>query len=223
MKIGSAFLIGSMLIALSTCVPDGVGVFVRSQPLWAQVFALIILGDIGFYLAHRISHASPVLWRFHAVHHSIEQMDWLAGHRVHPFDQILSNFMKLLPLFLLGFSVEAMAVSGLIYIAHATLLHSNFNFSLGPLDRILATPRFHHWHHAREAEAFGHNFGGQTLLMDWLFGTLRVPTGFPARYGTEENVPAHYLRQMVWPLQLLRVAPQEAPQKTESGLVEGVR
>lgn len=200
-KLGSAFLIGGVLIALSTLVPEAVGLFVRAQPLWVQLAGLIIVGDIGFYVAHRASHAIPWLWRFHAVHHSIEAMDWLAGHRVHPVDQILSNLMKFLPIFLLGFSTEALVLSGLIYAFHSTLLHSNFNFSLGPLDRFLAMPRFHHWHHANEPAAFGFNYGGQLLLMDWLFSTLRVPSGFPARYGTDEDVPDQFPRQMIWPLQ----------------------
>jgi sterol desaturase/sphingolipid hydroxylase (fatty acid hydroxylase superfamily) len=208
-KLGSALLIGGMLIALSSLVPESVGLFVRAQPFWAQIVALIILGDIGFYMAHRISHAVPFLWRFHALHHSIVEMDWLAGHRVHPLDQILSNFMKFLPLVLLGFSVEAMVASSIFYAFHATLLHSNFKFSLGPLDRILAMPRFHHWHHANEPEAYGYNYGGQLLLLDWLFGTLRVPTGFPDRYGTYENVPGQFARQMIWPFRFVKEAPQE--------------
>jgi sterol desaturase/sphingolipid hydroxylase (fatty acid hydroxylase superfamily) len=209
-KIGSALIIGGLLIALSMLVPESVGAFVRSQPLWAQIVALIVLGDIGFYAAHRISHAIPFLWRFHALHHSIVDMDWLAGHRVHPVDQILSNLFKFLPLVLLGFSVEAMVAAGLFYAFHSTLLHSNVNFSLGPVDRLLAMPRFHHWHHANEPSAVGFNYGGQLLLMDRLFGTLRVPAGFPAKYGTDEDVPDQFPGQMLWPVKRPGLGRKEA-------------
>ena len=70
-------------------MPLGISSAVQSQPLWLQVVEHFCMADLGFYLAHRAFHAVPWLWRFHAVHHSIEEMDWLAAHRVHAVDQIL--------------------------------------------------------------------------------------------------------------------------------------
>ena len=63
-----------------------------------------ILADLGFYTVHRLFHKIPWLWKFHAVHHSIEEMDWLAADRVHPIDQIFTKGASLLPVFALGFA-----------------------------------------------------------------------------------------------------------------------
>ncbi|MTA12756.1 MAG: hypothetical protein F2534_09175 [Actinobacteria bacterium] len=35
---------------------------------------------------HHRSHTVPLLWRFHAVHHSTTHLDWISGFRAHPFD-----------------------------------------------------------------------------------------------------------------------------------------
>ena len=59
---------------------------------------------VGGYWGHRLSHTVPFLWRFHAVHHSIEEMDWLAAGRLHPLDQAFTQACAILPLFLLGYS-----------------------------------------------------------------------------------------------------------------------
>jgi sterol desaturase/sphingolipid hydroxylase (fatty acid hydroxylase superfamily) len=52
------------------------------------VIEAVILADLGFYVAHRLFHGVPWLWRFHAIHHSIQELDWLAGVRVHVLDQL---------------------------------------------------------------------------------------------------------------------------------------
>ena len=85
-------------------VPDAWRTAIAARPIWLQVITVVIIADLGFYLAHRLFHAVPWLWHFHAVHHSIEEMDWLAAHRVHPVDQIVTKGASLVPVFVLGFS-----------------------------------------------------------------------------------------------------------------------
>ena len=51
------------------------------QPLAHTSVLVLLIADLGFYIAHRMFHMVPFLWRFHSVHHSIEEMDWLAAHR----------------------------------------------------------------------------------------------------------------------------------------------
>ena len=66
---------------------------------WVQVAEMIVIGDIGFYSVHRAFYTVPWLWKFHQIHHSIEELDWLAAARVHPIDQILTKGASLLPIF----------------------------------------------------------------------------------------------------------------------------
>ena len=97
-KIGIALLLGATMAGITLWMPGSVENAVGSQPIWLQTIEVIVIADIGFYLAHRAFHAFPFLWRFHAIHHSIEEMDWLAAHRVHPIDQIVTKAASLLPI-----------------------------------------------------------------------------------------------------------------------------
>ena len=195
------FAIAAAIIALSPMVvPLAVRTAVASQPLWLQLIEVFLLADLGFYAAHRLFHAVPALWRIHQIHHSIEEMDWLAGARVHPLDQILTKGASILPCFALGFSPWAIAVFAIVYHWHSLLLHSNLRLSFGPLGRVIASPDFHHWHHCRDREAWDRNFAGQLALWDHLFGTAHMPKGRTAeRFGIGEVVPEDYPAQLIHP------------------------
>lgn len=173
-------------------------------PIWAQVILAIIIADIGYYAAHRICHTVPALWKFHAVHHSIEEMDWLATHRVHPVDQIFSSTLSLLPVWCMGFSLEALVLHQAIYHVHALLLHSNLRIKFGPLKWLLASPEYHHWHHANEHDAYNHNFAAQLSIIDVIARTVFMPTKRqPKSYGLNEPMPRLYHLQMIHPLRSL--------------------
>lgn len=198
-RAGFVAVVALAMPAIDGLVPEALRAEVAGLPLWAQIPLAIVIADLGFYAHHRLFHAVPFLWRFHAIHHSIERLDWLAAHRVHPIDQVASAAMSLLPLYALGFSAEAMAVQAGLYFMQSHLVHSNTRLGLGPFDAVFASPRFHHWHHTNAAAAHDRNFGGQLLVWDRLFGTLHLPAAMPDRYGTDDPVPASYHRQLAWP------------------------
>ncbi|WP_245520682.1 MULTISPECIES: sterol desaturase family protein [unclassified Mesorhizobium] len=187
--------------ALALLVPDRVTTGVAGQQTWMQVLEIIVLTDLGVYAAHRTFHAVPILWRFHAIHHSVEEMDCLAAFHVHPVDQIVTKATALLPVFLLGFSGEAIALYSVIYMGHTMLVHSNTKIGFGPLTWLIAGPQFHHWHHAGERAAYDRNFAGQLALIDLVFGTYRVPTAsMPAKYGVDDPIPSNIFGQIGYPL-----------------------
>lgn len=193
----SAILI---LTASRLAVPDALRHAVAAQPLWLQFIEMLLVADLGFYAAHRLFHAIPALWRIHQIHHSIEQMDWLAAARVHPVDQILTKTASLLPCFALGFADAAIALFALLYHWHSMLLHANVRLSFGLLNRLVASPDFHRWHHCRDHEAWDRNFAGQLSLWDHVFGTAYMPKGRRAeRFGIGEIVPETYPAQLLYP------------------------
>jgi sterol desaturase/sphingolipid hydroxylase (fatty acid hydroxylase superfamily) len=176
-------------------------VHISEAPLGLQVAAAVLLADLGFYTLHRAFHEIPALWRFHVVHHGIEEMDWLAAARVHAFDQVLTKGGSLLPLLVLPFSPTALGIFAFVYTWHTLLLHANLRFDLGPLGRFVATPRFHHWHHARDPRAHDRNYAAQLAVIDLAFGTLYLPDrGFPEQYGVDERVPRGFWAQLQHPL-----------------------
>lgn len=206
-------LVGAMAV-ITVLVPPVVGSAIGGQPLVLQVIEALIIADVGLYFAHRMFHAVPWLWRFHAVHHSSEQLDWMSAYRVHPVDQVLTKAISLLPLFALGYSAEALGILFAIQTAHAVLVHANIHFDFGPLRWLVVTPQFHHWHHADERHAYDKNFAAQLPILDWLGGTMHLPgKTYPQRYGAHPAPPSNEpLAQLIEPFQGKRKRkPKPAP------------
>jgi sterol desaturase/sphingolipid hydroxylase (fatty acid hydroxylase superfamily) len=173
-------------------------------PLWLELPALLLISDLAFWLAHRLFHAIPLLWQFHRIHHSSEHLDWLASFRVHPVDQIVNATIIAAPVLLLGFSPLAVLIYGLFYQWHAIFLHSNVRAGLGPLSAIFTTPKFHHWHHANQPDAYDKNFGGQLVFWDKLFGTAKIENEYPDQYGIDHPLPENFLSHILEPFGLRR-------------------
>lgn len=178
--------------------------WVSSQPIGWQLVAAIAIADVGYYLGHRLMHTVPWLWQFHAIHHSIEEMDWLAAVRVHPVDQLFTKLLQMIPLYWLGFSTQTFALFALFSAAIAFFIHTNTRLTVGPLKWVVATPEFHHWHHANQPGVRNKNLAAQLPLMDLLFGTLYMPNGqHPTRYGIPYSIPSSYFKQFTAPFQQL--------------------
>jgi sterol desaturase/sphingolipid hydroxylase (fatty acid hydroxylase superfamily) len=198
--LGLGALIVGMTMTADWLMPASVRAATAGQPYWVQTVEVIVLADIGFYLAHRAFHAVPWLWRFHQIHHSIEELDWLAATRVHPLDQIVTKGFSLLPVFTLGFSDVAIGAFMILYGWQSVLIHSNVRINFGPFRWLLASPEFHHWHHSKDDEARDKNFAGQLPLLDVLFGTSHMPRGrTPSKYGLHQPIPATYPAQLLYP------------------------
>jgi sterol desaturase/sphingolipid hydroxylase (fatty acid hydroxylase superfamily) len=160
----------------------------------------VVLGDVLVYWWHRACHAWEPLWRFHAVHHSAEHLDFLAAHREHPLDGIATQLCQNLPAFLLGVPLGPLAALAALRGMWAIFVHSNVRLPLGPLRWVLGAPELHHWHHAR-VDRTQHNFANLAPWIDVLFGTHHCPEG-PENYalGLGEPWPHGYLAQLVRPL-----------------------
>jgi lathosterol oxidase len=174
---------------------------VASLPLALQLLLAVLAADLASYTAHRAFHVVPWLWRFHAIHHSSEAMDWLAGSRLHLVDVVVTRAIAFVPLFLLGFEPAVLAAYLVWVSAQATWIHANLGARTGWLDHVLVTPRFHHWHHAADPAARDMNFAVHFPWIDRLFGTHHLPgIAWPARYGVLEDAPPlGFAAQLVWP------------------------
>lgn len=185
---------------------------IASLPLAAQVPLVVLAADFTQYWVHRTFHAVPALWDFHAVHHSAEQMDWLAGSRLHLVDVMVTRGLSYVPIFVLGFSNAAIYVYVFLVAAQATFIHANVRWRLRAVRGFVATPAFHHWHHAADREAVDRNFAVHTPLWDRLFGTYYLPDRWPQAYGISggRRVPHGWWRQFVHPFR--RSSRREPPQ-----------
>jgi sterol desaturase/sphingolipid hydroxylase (fatty acid hydroxylase superfamily) len=180
-----------------------------SLPVEVSVPLAVALVLVGSYWGHRLTHQLPFLWRFHAVHHSIEEMDWLASGRLHPLDSAFTQMCTVLPLFLLGYDPGVFVGVSLFVTLLALFQHANVRLRFPVLRWVINTPEWHHWHHARDPEARNKNFG--VPVVDKIFGTAYLPTGLrPDGYGIPDPVPrASYLRHLAYPF--TRAARSPAP------------
>ncbi|MFK7793838.1 MAG: sterol desaturase family protein [Gammaproteobacteria bacterium] len=177
---------------------------IQSIPLLLQVALIILCADFVLYWEHRAYHEIPFLWPVHAVHHSVENLDWLAGSRGHFIQVFSERAMVMVPLYLLGASETALNVYVTFAALQAILIHCNLSFSFGPLKYIFVTPQFHHWHHSSEKPAIDTNYSAHTVLFDRLFKTHHMPKNiWPADYGTTVKLPITYTGQTLYPLTAL--------------------
>ncbi|MFO0564972.1 MAG: sterol desaturase family protein [Polyangiaceae bacterium] len=171
----------------------------NSHPLWLRAVVALIAGDVLVYWFHRACHHFDLLWRFHAVHHSVERLDWLAAHREHPFDGMVTQLCQNLPGIVLGLPFEALGSLIVLRGMWAIFIHSNVRLPLGPLRYVLGAPELHHWHHAR-VERTLHNFANVAPWLDLMFGTFHVPEGEETyELGLVDAWPRGYFAQLVRP------------------------
>lgn len=182
---------------IAALTPGGLRAAVAAQPLWLQALAVLVLSDLTIYWGHRLQHRVPLLWRFHAVHHSAEHLDWLAAHREHPLDGLYTQTLVNLPALVLGVPISVLAGLAAFRGAWAIFIHSNVRLPLGPLRLLLGAPELHHWHHSRDR--FQGNYANLSPLMDLLFGTYYCPTNAPAALGLSTPFPRTYLGQLLQP------------------------
>ena len=198
--IASFVVIVVLAVLLTLVSSSALREAVAAQPWLLQFIQAVAIANVFGYLSHRLVHKFPFLWKFHAIHHSSEQLDWLAAARSHPFDQVFTRAFIFVPLFVLGFAKEIFGAYLFLAVLHGIFLHSNVRFKLNFLRGILATPRYHHWHHSNHPDAVNKNFAGQFPILDMLFGTYYFPKEItPFVYGVDEEIPKGYLRQMRYP------------------------
>jgi sterol desaturase/sphingolipid hydroxylase (fatty acid hydroxylase superfamily) len=201
LQIGLVIAVAVVGTVLRAFVPASCRAAVAASPSWVQIVAVLAIVSVGGYAGHRAAHEVPFLWRFHRVHHSIRELDWLAANHLHPLDQIFIRSTAVIPVYALGFGRVSLGVFVVVLTLQAIFIHANVRMTFGPLRWVIATPQFHHWHHAREPQAYNSNYAGEFPAIDALFGTLYLPAHrWPAEYGIDETEPTGYVRQLVWPL-----------------------
>jgi sterol desaturase/sphingolipid hydroxylase (fatty acid hydroxylase superfamily) len=195
----------------------------RRLPLLPQVVvvAMILVGvDAMNWAAHVANHRSAALWRFHALHHSQEDMSVFTTFRTHPLSHA-SYLVALLPALVLEASGTVPAAGLIIYGCLVTLPHANLRWNYGPLGRILVSPAYHRLHHASLPVAGRRavNFGFVLVCWDRLAGCAVYPFGRqPAATGVAGRLVP--IEQTAAPARLIHViiAQLSQPFRVRAGL-----
>ena len=188
-------------------VPHSVHSAIAGMPFWARALAALAAGEIGVYWGHRWSHEIPALWRFHALHHSAETVDFMVNTRAHPVDMVFGRLSGAVPIHILGLAgpedVAGATMPLLITLfcmVWSFFIHANLRLDFGPLAWAISTPRFHHWHHTL-APPVNRNYASMLPVLDVVFGTFHLPKGeWPRAYGIAEPMPGGLFEQLAQPL-----------------------
>ena len=215
-----AFPLSIVAWAAHAMVPYGMQAAVAAWPLWLRLLVGLIVGEIGFYWGHRWTHEIPFLWRYHSVHHSAEQLYFLISSRAHPVDNVFTRLCGLTPAYILGVASPITPTGSLVPVLIVLIatswgffIHSNLRWRLGPLEWLIASPAFHHWHHTLR-EPVDRNYASMLPWMDWIFGTYYLPKQWPSSYGIQAKLPDSLGGQLLYPL--LPESPQGGFTKPEA-------
>lgn len=203
------FVNETLILASVAAIPalaalPGDGIWPGSWPFVVQVLLAVLVADLGITLAHYASHKIGVLWRFHAVHHSVTRFYGLNGLMKHPLHQTIEMTAGVTPLLLAGIPVPVAAALSLAVAVQLLLQHSNADYRVGPFKYVLALNEGHRFHHLKWAGIGDVNFGLFTLIWDHL---LRTYSYDPTRrfssadlgMAAKPDYPVGYLAQLAEP------------------------
>jgi len=150
---------------------------------WTLLLALFSY-DLVYYVKHRLSHETRLLWAFHAVHHSATRLNFSASARESWFSGCY-EWLFLSLLCLAGMSPVLVIIGKTGNIFFQFFLHTTYVGRLGPVEYFFNTPSHHRVHHGSNARYIDRNFGGILIVWDRLFGTFaREDAAEPVVYGT---------------------------------------
>ena len=192
-------------------------------PRVAAIAVIVVAMDACNWAVHLANHRARMLWRFHELHHSQEDLNVLTVFRTHPLIHV-SYLVALIPGVVL-MANGAMSITVLVvYGAIVAFAHSNTRLGFGPLDRIFVSPNFHRIHHKLDGPQ-DVNMGFALTIWDQIFGravfptedTIRTDTGLPGRpLVVEQEGPrarhlAVFAQQMVAPFRPMRESTDAPP------------
>jgi sterol desaturase/sphingolipid hydroxylase (fatty acid hydroxylase superfamily) len=156
-------------LGIPTIAPD----FWDGVPLWIGLIVVIFAVDFCDYLIHRLMH-TRVLWPSHAAHHSDTFVNAFSTFRIHFFEGVLMSLTYLVVLTWMQLP-DLIPVVAFLLISLNMYVHMDLDWGHGPFKYLIASPRFHRWHHADTPAAHGKNLANVIPLYDVIFGTYYVP------------------------------------------------
>jgi sterol desaturase/sphingolipid hydroxylase (fatty acid hydroxylase superfamily) len=146
----------------------------QSWPVWLIVPLTVVAMDGANWLAHYADHRLDALWRFHALHHSQEELSVLTSFRAHPLMHTTGFILAAIPVVVLMPTRPIAPVVITVYVCIGTLQHANLRWTFGPLGRVLVSPAYHRLHHAPDVQHV--NLGVVLTIWDVLAGRARFPS-----------------------------------------------
>ena len=154
---------------------------------WGAIVLILVAMDACNWFVHLANHRVRMLWRFHELHHSQEDMNVLTVFRTHPLIHV-SYVLAVVPALVLLANGEMPTLLLVVYGGAVAFAHSNTNLGFGPLERVFVSPNYHRIHHRLRGPQ-DVNLGFTLTIWDQLSHravfptpeTIRADTGLPQR------------------------------------------
>lgn len=143
---------------------------------YAETVIVFALFDIWMYLWHRLNHRVGFFWRFHRAHHADTEMDTTTALRFHPGELILSTFIRMPVLVLLGMSFGQLVLFEALLNLSTLFHHSNLAVPERwdrRLRMVIVTPNMHRVHHSVEPAETNSNYTSLLSVWDRLYQSFR--------------------------------------------------
>lgn len=190
----------------------GPGDFVPSTVVGVSIFysvSIFLIDDFTRFYVHRLYHRHPLLWRFHAVHHSATVLTPFTLYRLHIVEMLINSCRSLLvfgvcggifiyivdgkvtPVEILGTSI----FSFLFNIAGANLRHSHIWLGWGGVEKWILSPAQHQIHHSAHARHFNKNYGVMIAVWDrWFNSWVPSKNENVTQFGLNETTDDQTIR-----------------------------
>lgn len=209
-------------VALTAVIVPQTQDILLNWPFWAVFGLFVIFDDMAQYWWHRITHATPWLYKLHRPHHNAEYMSIRIVYRNNIFYYFLMPSLWFVGalVFMGGFKVYAVYLiikMTVIFGAHSDLRWDKPLYKIGWLspvmwvvERVISTPATHAAHHGKYKSDgvtnYKGNYGNLFFFWDILFGTAKITRQYPKEFGVENLPETSVLEQLIWPI--ARVHPQ---------------
>lgn len=189
------WMLSSAAAALALSLrPAGLLSLTAWSPSLRLVLGVVLLDFSVGYVSHRTLHMSPVLWRFHRIHHCDDFVDVTTTYRTHPVETVWRFLFSVVPVWLVGIPAQAVVVQRLLQTSFGVIEHSNIRLPRAVdrlLSAVLVTPNMHKVHHSRLLAETNSNYANVLTLWDRVLGTYTPSErAYSVVYGLDDADPA---------------------------------
>lgn len=143
----------------------------NQTPAWVRFLFALLLSDFLYWAQHYINHKVPLLWRFHALHHSQRELNFFTDFRYHVLEYIVRQTFLVVPFLILKIGPPMIVGFVIFHTWYSRFYHGNIRTNMGPLKYILVTPQSHRVHHSLDPRHRDTNYGAFFSTWDFLLGT----------------------------------------------------
>ena len=211
------------LILLSAWVSAtfGASLWPTGWPALAQLALALVLGELGHYAFHRLSHENRWVWRLHAAHHGATRLYWLNATRFNILDLFLLISCESLPLALMGAGVETLGPYFVFRAVYGQVQHCNVDMRTPRwIDWLWSSPGVHRWHHSTISREGNTNYGAVLNVWDHVFRSFfrpDAPFAGPVGIGQLPEFPRGYLGQQLSPFRWSTLAAARSAPRAADG------